>query len=368
MKLFGGIETFLLNIIRKTSRESFCHDFLYTYPSEENDRDREIIGLGGRIFTCSQQFGLRHNPLSFSKHFSSIVQDTKYQIVHSHLWGGNGYVLRCARNNGIPVRISHSHSAPLPTRNVLRQIRHSIFRHWIHNNATHLLAVSNAAGQSLYRQDWGNLRCEVFPPAIDLSPFKQEYDSSVVRCELGIPQRAFVIGTVGRCDICKNHNALLEIASILKNRHVDVYVLIVGYGPLLESIKLKSVAMGLERNVICVGVRSDVPRLLKGAMDVFVLPSLFEGLSLALVEAQAAGLPCVISDRIPQEAVVVEDRISIVGLNRGYELWADAIVQARTAKLARRLSLSIVEKSVFNIDVCIVNLENLYWRAVATLK
>jgi len=187
-------------------------------------------------------------------------------------------------------------------------------------------------------------------------------DGAAVRGELGIAPDAFVIGHVGRFFEPKNHSFLLEVTAEAAKREPRTVLLSVGDGPLRSQIEQKAISLGIRERVIFTGARADVFRLMQGAMDLFVFPSLFEGLGLALIEAQAAGLPCVISDVIPQDADVVPPLVRRMPLSAMPAAWVNAILADKSATLVpnQRECMQLLEQSTFNITASVAALEELY--------
>ena len=225
------------------------------------------------------------------------------------------------------------------------------------------LAASHQALEDLFyqtkttEQRWQLLLC-----GVNLKPFKDETNSQQVRVELGIPSDAFVIGHVARFHPQKNHQYVMDIAAEVAKREPKMRLLLVGEGELITDIKQKVIQMGLTDKVIFAGIRSDIARLMMGAMDAFVFPSLYEGLGLVLIEAQAAGLPCILSDVIPEEADVVKPLMKRMSLLQPAYSWAEAILAIRKTEksITQQQALKYIEESSFNIQNSLKYLENLY--------
>jgi glycosyltransferase involved in cell wall biosynthesis len=172
-----------------------------------------------------------------------------------------------------------------------------------------------------------------------------------------------VVGHVGRFESPKNHRFLLEVFGEIQKRIPNVHLLLVGDGPLRAQIEAKSDAMGLSGKLHLVGIRTDVARLMRGGMDVFVFPSLSEGLPIAVIEAQAAGLGCIVSDAVTGEARVLCDRFTQLSLSKRPEEWAATAVEAlRRGKTEASSALQAVAQSDFCIQRSIPTLSNLYFR------
>ena len=255
-----------------------------------------------------------------------------YDIVHSHVHHYSGFVLKLARRAGIAGRIAHSHSDTSRIQHhawPTRKLYYALTRGWIRRHATLGLAASAAAAVALFGADWETKRrCEVLFCGIDLTPFQTPTDRAAVRAELCIPHDAFLIGHVGRFVPLKNHAFLVNIASALATTDPGTHLLLVGEGPMRPAIEAQVARSPMAGRVRFAGARSDVPRLL-GALDAFVFPSHYEGLGLAAVEAQAAGVPCVISDSLPREADAIPRLIRRLGLSQPATAWAEAVRQSR---------------------------------------
>lgn len=356
----GGIETWLLNVLRHMDRSRFRLDFL-VHSTIPGAYDEEIRALGGAILHCP----LPASPWTYGRRFRRLlVEQGPYDVVHSHVHHYSGFVLRLARRAGVPLRIAHSHTTGSErATGLLRRGYLALMRRWLARHATVCLSASRQAHTSLF----GSL-ADKSPPhrllfcGIDLAPFREKVDALAVRAELGLPANSFVLGHIGRFAACKNHALLVAIAAELARTLPETYLLLVGEGALRSSIEAEAERCGIRSRVVIVGGRSDVPRLLKGAMDIFLFPSHYEGLGLAAIEAQAAGLPCVLSDAIPEEATVVPSLVRRVGLTQPLEAWLTAIEATRSASpvVSADGAWAIVEKSPFNLRTGVEQLARLY--------
>lgn len=172
------------------------------------------------------------------------------------------------------------------------------------------------------------------------------------------------MGHVGRFDVQKNHQFLVEVARAIVDKHQDIHFLCVGNGPLRVRIERQCKELGLSSNMHFAGIRRDVPRLMSGAMDIFILPSLWEGLPLALVEAQAAGLFCVLSSGITEEASILTDRCLRLPVSAAPNLWAEKTIDALGRKRCHdKATLEAIAETDFCIKRSSSDLSNLYARA-----
>jgi glycosyltransferase involved in cell wall biosynthesis len=367
----GGIETWLFQLVRRLHPDRVQMDFLvetnHTCPCPYED---EIRARGCHIFIYPHT----RNPWRYHQQIQQVVKKYgPYDIVHSHdnFIGG---VMWAAKDAGVPVRIAHSHTDLFTVQKLFqsqaslqRQLAFQFFlklnRKWIHQYATVGFGCSHNAGASLFGRSWGvDARWQLFYCGIDLAPFQVRPDSALLRAELGIPHDRFVIGHTGRFAPAKNHSFILKIFAEFIQRQPQTHLLLVGEGHLRPEIQQQVAQMGLSHHVTFTGSRSDVPRLMTGAMDAFLFPSLFEGLGLVLIEAQAAGLPCLFSDEIPIDADVVHPLIHRFSLAHSPAEWAEALFKLQHAPKTIRSSdaLDWVTKSDFNLERSLQQLETMY--------
>lgn len=347
----GGVETWLMHVLRHIDRRQFHMDFLVhtTCPCAYDD---EIRALGSNIIPCP----FPSSPLTYTYNFKRALREHgPYDVVHSHVHHYSGYVLRLARQAGVPVRIAHSHGEATTAQTkigLLRRTYLALTKRWVVRYATVGLAASRRSALALFGPAWTtDPRWQILYCGVDLAPFHGAGEATTVRAELGIPADVFVIGHVGRFDEQKNHTFLMDIAAEAARREPTVRFLLVGEGVLQREIESKARKLNIEQNIVFAGLRSDVARLMLGAMDVFVFPSLFEGLGLVLVEAQAAGLRCVIGDTTPEEADVVKPLIRRLSCAQPAAVWAEVLLALRhtPSAMSQPAALAIVEQSPFNI-------------------
>jgi len=358
----GGAETWLMHVLRHIDRDRFRMDFL-VHTTQPGGYDDEIRALGSKVIPCPH----RPAPWAYAARFKRILrQHGPYDIVHAHSAHFSGYMLRLAHQAGVPVRMAHSHNdTAIPDRNARTRSRLClrVMNWWIRRHATVGLAASGKAAAALFGPDWqADPRWRILHYGIDPAPFGEAVSSVEVRAELGIPANAFVIGHVGRFDEQKNHAFLVDIFAEVARQEPQARLLLVGGGALRPSIEEKAERLRMADRVVFAGVREDVPRLMRGAMDVFVFPSLYEGLPIAGIEAQAAGLPFVLSDVITEEMDVVTPLLRRVSLSQPARAWAEAVRAARLGgpQISHAEALLAVESSSLNISTSVANLEALY--------
>lgn len=363
----GGVETWLMQVFRHIDRERFRLDFLAEVGP--GACEEEIRALGGEVTSANAHRLLR--PGWYARNFAPFLRGRgPYDVVHVHAYQYGGYIVRLAREAGVPVRIAHSHQDFSPIRARINRPRRALawaMKRLIARHATAGLAASRAAAADLFGQDWRrDPRWQVHHCGLDLGPFRTPVARNAARAEFGIPADARVIGHVGRFEEQKNHPFLVEVFGVAARRDPRLRLLLVGDGPLRPEVERQVVASGLAGRVAFAGSRPDVPRLMRGVMGLFLFPSRFEGLGLVLVEAQAAGLPCLCADSVPDEADVVGPLVRRLPLSASAETWADRIpALLGPAAVTRAEALRLVERSDFNIETEVRQLERFYLGKVA---
>lgn len=311
----GGIETWLMNQYRCLDRTKIQYDFLVHY-EKPFFYDEEIERLGGRIYRCSMRED--SNILKYWKFLVKFFKEhPEYKVVHGHMPSFSFIFMGAARYCGVPVRINHSHNSS--HNKSLKGFVEGLLTRFVKINSTHLFACSNLAGQYMY----GKSKYTVIHNAVDVEKFR--FNKSVrqeVRMELGLEDK-FIVGHIGRFNLQKNHTFLLEIFKSFSEKRKDAILLLIGTGELLESVLNKVKSLGIEDKVKYIGVRGDTDRLYQ-AMDVFALPSLFEGLPVVGVEAQASGVPFLMSDTITREVGLI-NVAQFIPIDKGVDPWVEAL-------------------------------------------
>ena len=313
----GGLETMIMNYYRHMDRTKVQFDFL-THRDFRADYDDEIEALGGVIYRLPQLI-----PWSKSYHEaldSFFKFHPEYRIVHVHQDCLSSVILKAAQKRGVPVRIAHSHSSSQDKN--LKYLIKLFYMRQIPRYATQLFACGKEAGDWMFR----GAPYRVINNAVDTAKYTYSPEKrNQMRQQLGIDRDALVIGHVGRFDRVKNHTFLIDCFLQLKQQRSNAVLLLVGDGGLRQEMQEKVNACGLAGSVIFTGIRSDVPELMQ-AMDVFVFPSLYEGIPLTLIEAQAAGLPCLVSDGVPEECAKT-DLVTQCALKDGTQKWSEQVLQ-----------------------------------------
>lgn len=313
----AGLETMLMNYYRNIDRSKIQFDFL-VHRQERSDYDDEIESMGGRIYRAPRLYPQNY-PAYFHYMKDFFKKHPEYKIVHSHIDAMSLLPLLAAKRAGIPNRIAHSHSSSIEDHGAKWVIK-QIFRYMLPKAASHQLACGEQAGNFLFRSQ----NYTVIPNAVDANKFLFSHEERKrKRTELGI-QDEFIIGHIGRFTYAKNHTFLIEIFCEVLKRKPNSKLMLVGTGPDEENIRALAESKNVKDHVIFLGSRSDTHELYQ-AMDVFVMPSHFEGIPLVGVEAQLAGLRCVFSAAVSREVCFTE-QCSFVELCESAGFWAEYIL------------------------------------------
>lgn len=308
---YGGVEMVVMNYYKNIDRSKIQFDF-FVFEGSSIPQKAEIESLGGRIFVVPKYTHI----LKYFRFLKSYL--SSYQIVHSHMNTLSVFSLYSAKRAGVKNRLCHNHSTSGKGEFIKNFVKF-LLRPLAQVFATDLFACSDYAGRWMYGK---NTPFKVLNNAIDLEKFR--YDKSlrdIVRKELCLENKK-VIGHVGRFCYQKNHSLLIDIFfTFLKEQ--DAILMLIGEGELQESIKQKVKNLGIENNVIFLGKKKDIYRYYQ-AMDLFLLPSRYEGLPVVAIEAQASGLPCIISSNITLETKILNSTHFVSG---GVEEYVTKIMQ-----------------------------------------
>ncbi|MEQ2455825.1 glycosyltransferase family 1 protein [Flavonifractor hominis] len=341
----GGAETMLMNLYRHMDRTKVQFDFV-EHSAKEAAFDGEIRALGGRIERCPG-YGLR-DLARYAAWWDDFFTRHKgeYRAIHGHMGSTAAVYLSKAKRYGI-YTIAHSHNTN--RMHTIKDITYAAVSYPVRYIAQFFFGCSTMAGYSRYgrRIASDSKRFRVLPNAIDLSRFAfSPEEREQVRRELHLKDE-FLLGHVGRFEEQKNHRFLLDIFECIHRAEPDSKLLLVGDGPLRPQIEQEIAERGLGHAVCLTGVVADVWRYYQ-AMDVLLFPSLYEGLPVTLVEAQAAGLPCVISNHITPE-ILLTDSICTQPLEHGPEAWAQRALELRGGAV-RRSDLSRLREAGYDIN------------------
>ena len=348
----GGIENFIMNIYRNIDRDRVQFDFLI-HQEEKQIFEDEIEKLGGKIYRIPSI--RKSGYFKYKKNLKEFFQNHSYKIVHSHYNELSGIILKIAKDYGIKVRISHSHTAYPSYSNVLVKYFGEYLIRLLKNSSSLKFACSQKAGEWLYGK---NNNFEVINNGIDPKEYKfNEEIRKNIRDELTIKDNEILIGHVGRFSPEKNHEFIIDIFKELYSKNNNYRLVLIGTGNTEEKIKEKVKSLNLQEVVKFLGVRKDVKNLLQ-SFDLFVLPSIFEGLPVTLVEAQGAGLKCFISDIVTKEIDLECGLTEFISLNRCSEEWAEIIDKNRG--YIRKDTIDSLKSHGYDMTENAKNLENRY--------
>lgn len=318
----AGAETMLMNVYRAIDRSGLQFDFL-VYTDKKQDYENEIISLGGRVIHITEM-----NPINAAYKIWEVIKNYgPYIAVHAHTLHNNAFVMLAARHNKRILRISHSHNTQNNVNtSIAKKMYEKITKIIIRKYSQVWLACGEEAGEYLFGSEFQE-RGKVVNNGVNLSLFNHRD----VRCDLLVKELdlegKLVIGSIARLAEVKNHVFMLEIARAMKEKQIPFKMILVGQGELKEQIQEKINEYKLDADVTLTGVRSDIPDLLQ-VFGVFLMPSLFEGNPVTLIEAQASGLPCVISDVITDKIDMGLDLISRCSLKDPAEKWCEQIIES----------------------------------------
>lgn len=315
----GGAETMIMNLYRNIDRTKVQFDFI-VHTNKKCAFDDEIISLGGLIYRVPRYTGKNHF-IYKSAWIDFFRQHPEYKILHSHVRSTASIYLKIAKKFGLTT-IAHSHSTSSGN-GVLATIK-KILQYPIRYTADYLFACSDEAGKWLFGEKASKKNnYRLIKNAIEVEKYiYNEATRNKIRKSLNLENK-FVIGHVGSFTYPKNHKFLIEVFYEVQKQKENAALLLIGDGQLRESIEIQIKKLGIKDKVILTGVVSNVSEYLQ-AMDIFVFPSLFEGLGIAIIEAQASGLKCLVSDIIPKEAIITD---LVISLELKKDAWKKAILE-----------------------------------------
>ena len=316
----GGAETMVMNLYRAMDREKVQFDFL-VHEQREGDYDEEIRRMGGRFFRVPRFTGANIGTYR-SQVRALFAEHPEWRVVHGHIGSCAPVYLSEAKRAGA-FAIAHSHAQNYE--GGLAGLAFNLVAHPVRHVADYFMACSREAGLDRFgRAIVSGERFAVVPNGIDMTRYAcDEAAHEAAKAAMELSGRPVVCHT-GRLIPVKNHAFLLEVFSLVRREFPDAVLLCAGRGELEGELRERAREMGLADSVRFLGVVDDVPGILRAA-DLFVFPSVKEGLALSVVEAQASGLPTVASTGVP-ELAVVSDRARRLPLSDGAEVWAEACV------------------------------------------
>jgi len=347
----GGAETMIMNIYRNIDKKKVQFDFVVNNKIDEYSYESEIKKMGGRIYRMPKyQF---KNHLSYKKKWRELLVDhPEWKIIHAHHTTPAFIYLKIAKKLK-RITIAHSHTAG--GEKTLRSYVRRLMRYPLRMIPKYYFACSKSAAEWMFGRK--SIETYILNNAVDTDEFIFDYKQRIdIRKKMKIEDN-FVVGHIGRFDQAKNHDFLIDIFYAIQEHDKNSMLILIGDGKNKKLIEQKVQNLGLEDNVIFTGVRKNIAELLQG-MDVFLFPSLFEGLPVTLVEAQAAGLHCVVSDTITDEVEVTKNLLEFVSLNCSSHEWAEKILRHKNS--SRRNVYSEVVNSGYDINTTTNQIQQFY--------
>lgn len=338
----GGVEGVIVNYYRAIDRGLVQFDFFAEEGSSLPCREL-LLSLGANVYILPP---LR-KPFAYVRALRGMLRQSPYHIVHSNANTLSVFPLFAAWRERVPVRICHNHSTA-HVREGKKTLMKYLLRPFARLFATDYFACGRRAAQWMYgKKATQQGRVHILPNAIELEAYRyDEAARGALRAQLSLGD-TLVLGHVGRYTYAKNHLFLLDILAAVRKRHADTCLLLVGEGELRAEIEAAVAASGLAEHVIMLGSREDIPAVLS-AMDAFLLPSLYEGLPVVAIEAQAAGLPCLFSEHITREIDLSAAACFLPP--KEADDWADALMSLRAAHPDRRADLPRLADAGFDIQ------------------
>ncbi|MBS4179153.1 glycosyltransferase family 1 protein [Lederbergia citrea] len=319
----GGAETLIMNIYRNIDRTKVQFDFI-THSYDSGGYDNEIKSMGGRIYSIAS-FG-SIGPVNYLKKLINIMSANEYIAIHAHTDYQSGFPALAAKICGIKNRICHSHSNQWQKKNGFKEgFTLKILQVFIKFSATKLCSCSEEAAEFLF----GKQKVDIIKNGIDISDYI-EIDPNGrldILNELHLNKDTKIIGHVGRFSESKNHMFILRILKALIQEDDRFKVILIGDGPLRKKIEMEAEKLGLMEHIRFLGVRKDIPRLMK-AFDVFLFPSLFEGFGIVMLEAQCSGTPCIAATSVPKSTDMGLGLVKFVNLDENIDKWCEVIKAA----------------------------------------
>ena len=327
--LGGGVEAVVMNYYRHIDREKIQFDFICDSDST-NIPYEEIESLGGKVILIPPY----QKVFEYQKELQRVLKAGKYKIVHSHINTLSVFPLRAAKKAGVPVRIAHSHSTS-NKKEWKKNLFKAVLKPFAKTFATHYFACTEHAGRWLFGDKaFDEGKVFVLNNAIEVEKYLfNEEIRKEKRAEIGLKDVDIVIGHIGRFVEQKNHRFLIDVFDALYKENNNYKLILIGQGPLMDEMKAKTKAFNIENAVFFLGQKEDAHKYYN-AFDIFLFPSLYEGLGMVAVEAQYNGLPCVASNEVPEIAKIT-DTFKTIALQSDVETWKNEIKQSVKEKIDR---------------------------------
>lgn len=351
----AGAETMVMNLYRAIDKDRFQFDFLY-FTDKKCDFDEEIEQLGGNICRITVS-----NPIKRMIAVTKLLKENPHwQIVHSHTLFSNAFHIYAAYLAGVKMRIAHSHNTSDKSKNgLISWIYQSISRKIQSKYSTDFVACGVAAGKFLFPKKENVL---VIPNSIDTNHFAEvsEMNKNYLKKEFDLDDDTLILLQLGRLNKVKNHHFTFLIIRELKKKDIKFKLFIAGQGELENELKHMVKELRLQNEIEFLGLRTDVPQLLAGA-NMMLMPSLYEGFPVVLVESQASGTEALIADTISQEVDLDIGLVHFESLTNKPEIWANKILEIKNySHISKEERLTILKNKGFDIATNAKQLEQLY--------
>lgn len=347
----GGLENVLMNYFRNINRDEIHIDFLVN-EKYATDYTREVKALGGNVYYTD-----RLGQQGLIKYINSLIHIIKnngpYDVIHVNMEQRGGIACLAGLIAGVKMRICHSHTTNVSA--IYSKLLMPLYRLFIKISATKLLACGESAGQFMLGKKF-----EVLPNAIDVNKFAY-VDQSLVKAfknSYGLPDNAVLLGHVGRLSKEKNQLFLIDLLAKLSKSVIDYRLIIVGDGEEKNKILKLAEEKGIIDRIIFTGFREDV-NILMNVFDIFLLPSFYEGLPLTVIEAQAAGVQCILSNNITTEVDLGLGLVEFLSI-KDISSWAAYIISFRKKVINKNLINTKFQERCYEIKACVKRLETYY--------
>lgn len=352
----GGTETMLMNLYRKVNNDFEFH-FISYY---DGYYDNEIIKLGGKVIKLK-----KHNKANVLKDIKNLIniirEEGPYEAVHAHTLFNCGIAMIAAKICGIKIRISHAHTTFDSNKTIFKKIYIKLMKNMINIFSTTKLYCSRQAGEYLFGKRYLNDKSIYFPNTIDYSRFIQNNTQDIQQFKNIMKiQNKIILGNIGRFIDAKNHKFMIKVLKAMNDKNIDTVLLLAGEGHMKKEIENLASEYKIADKIKFLGIRKDVDVILK-AMDVFIFPSIYEGLGLVMLEAQASGIPCVVSEAIPPEADLGLGLVTKLSLEDDVDRWINEILKSYGKKINdKNCIIKAFEQNEYSIDKNMEKLKNIY--------
>ena len=341
----GGVQSFLKTLSKELPKDEYKIDFLVLDDGNDYSKyEKEYLDLGVSIHKLDGIW-IRHlkDYKPFEKKLDAFFKENKFDIVHINSGPKNYVVAKYAKKCGTKMVVYHSHNTDYQTKNIIKKVYGNSLKKKVAKYSTDYLACSFEAGQWMYSKKILNSDSfKIIHNPIIVKDFAfDENERAKLRKEMGFTDD-FVIGNIGRLSKQKNQKFLIQIMSELVKKCPNAKLALVGQGELKNELEDLTKELGLSNNVSFLGFRSDVNKLLN-SFDLIVMSSFFEGYPIVSIEAQANGLPCLMSDTITKEALL-KDNSNMLSLNDSPEKWAEYILDNYINKKNDRVAPKSIEQ------------------------